>query len=310
MNLPAFLSDLIFPRRCEVCGKSVDRSGRHICSACLERIPFVPRQGCCRVCGRAAEGVDGEYLCEDCRRPSTKPVFDRAASSVSFDETPRRMILDYKFNRALHLVPDFTDWLEASLNVRFDAPAVDLVVPMPVTRRHRWNRGYNQSVYLARELAKRLDRRCDPRQLRRVGDPRRQGGLDEDARRENVRGTFAAPHPEGVRGRTVLLVDDVMTTGATFSEAASTLKEAGASRVWCLSLARSVRTCVTAVLAAVCMLSASESGAGWTDSLVPGPMNVVTGVVTYVHSWIDCTGVVASPDDLNGRGVYASGAAD
>ena len=217
------------------------------------------------------------------------------------------MILDYKFNRALHLVPDFTDWLEASLNVRFAAPEIDLVVPMPIRRLHRWNRGYNQSAYLAKELAKRIDRRCDPRQLDRTGSPERQGGLTEEERRENVRGTFAAPHPEEVRGRTVLLVDDVMTTGATFSEAASTLKSAGASRVWCLSLARSVRTCVAAALTAVCALSAPEAAAGWADGLIPGPMNAVTGVVTYVHSWIDCTGVVASPDDLNGRGVYASG---
>ena len=241
MSVIGRLLELVYPRRCEVCGKSVDRPGRCLCSDCLERIPFVPRSGCCRVCGRATEGLDGEYLCEDCRRPSTKPAFDRAASAVVFDELPRRMILDYKFNRSFNLVPDFTDWLEATAGVRFPVPEVDLVIPMPIRISHRWNRGYNQSDYLAQGLAKRIDRRCDPRQLRRVGCPRRQGGLGEEERRENVRGTFAAPHPEMVRGRTVLLVDDVMTTGATFSEAAATLKSAGASRVWCLSLARSVR---------------------------------------------------------------------
>ena len=241
MNILAVISDLVFPRRCEVCGKRVDRCGRHLCSSCLERIPFVSQQGCCRICGRAVEGVDGEYLCEDCRGPSTKPAFDRAASAVSFDELPRQMILDYKFNRALYLVRDFCDWLEGTLNARFPAAEVDLVVPMPITRYHRWNRGYNQTAYLAKELARRIDRKCDPRQLRRVGNPKRQGGLTEEERRENVRGTFAAPHPEMVCGRTVLLVDDVMTTGSTFSEAAATLKGAGASRVWCLSVARSVR---------------------------------------------------------------------
>lgn len=241
VNIVAGISDLVFPRRCEVCGNRVDRDGRYLCSACLERIPFVPLQGCCRICGRAVEGVDGEYLCEDCRRLATMPAFDRAASAVSFDELPRQMILDYKFNRALYLVRDFVDWLEGTLNARFRSAEVDVVVPMPITRYHRWNRGYNQTFYLAKELAKRIDRKCDSRQLRRVGNPRRQGGLTEDERRENVRGTFAAPHPEMVRGRTVLLVDDVMTTGSTFSAAAITLKDAGASRVWCLSVARSVR---------------------------------------------------------------------
>lgn len=242
MNILIRFSDLIFPRRCEVCGKAADRDGRHLCSACLERLPFLPQSGCCRLCGRATPGVDGEYLCEDCRRPSTAPHFDRAASAVSFDGIPRQMILDYKFNRAFHLVQDFTDWLEAALNVRFPVLEIDVVLPMPITVFHRWNRGYNQTAYLAKELARRIDRRYDPRQLKRVGNPQRQGGLDEDERRENVRGTFAAPHPELVRGRTILLIDDVMTTGATFSEAAATLKASGAARVWCLSLARSVRS--------------------------------------------------------------------
>lgn len=232
--------DLIFPRHCEICGRTVDRPGRYLCSECLERIPFVPKDGCCRVCGRAVEGMDGEYICEDCRRPSTKPAFDRAASAVSFDELPRQMVLDYKFNQALHLAADFTDWLEAALRVRFNVPEVDLVVPMPITLFHRWNRGYNQTAYLAKMLAKRIDRKCGA-QLVRVGNPRRQGGLNEDQRRENVRGTFAVPHPEQVRGRTILLVDDVMTTGATFSAASSALKSAGATRLWCLSVARSVR---------------------------------------------------------------------
>ena len=204
------------------------------------RIPFVPADGLCRVCGRAAEGHAGEYLCEDCSGRN-RPFFDRAVSAVRFEDKAREMLLDYKFKGRLWLKDDFTDWLEGALTVRFAVPEIDLVVPMPITRFHRWNRGYNQSAYLASALAKRIDRKCDPRQLRRVGSPRRQGGLDEEARRENVRGTFAVPRPEFVRGRTVLLIDDVMTTGATFSEAAATLKSAGATRVWCLSLARSVR---------------------------------------------------------------------
>ena len=185
--------------------------------------------------------MSGEFLCEDCRRPSTHPAFDRAGSAVSFDAIPRQMILNYKFDHSLYLLADFTDWLEAVLRVRFDSAAIDLVLPMPITPLHRWNRGYNQSSYLAKNLAKHIDRRYGAGLLRRVGNPKRQGGLDEDARRANVRGTFAVRNPSLLRGRTILLVDDVMSTGATFSEAAATLKSAGAARVWCISLARSVR---------------------------------------------------------------------
>ena len=112
---------------------------------------------------------------------------------------------------------------------------------MPTTVRHRLDRGCNPCEILASELARRIRRACR-RVLVRQGDFERQGGLDEEARMENVKGTFAVRHPEFVRGRTVLVVDDIMTTGATLAETAKTLKEAGASRVWSVTLARSVRS--------------------------------------------------------------------
>ena len=205
------------------------------------RLPFVSQEGSCRVCGRSVEGLEGEYLCEDCSRAATRPAFDRAASALRFEGEARQMVLDFKFNRHLWLRDDFTDWLEAAARARFDPVAVDVVVPMPVTLFHRFDRGYNQCAYLAAALARRLDRRCVAGALARTGRPRRQGGLDEAARRENVKGTFAVRDPGAVRGRTVLVVDDVMTTGATFSECARELKASGAWRVWCVSLARSIR---------------------------------------------------------------------
>lgn len=164
-----------------------------------------------------------------------------AASAVRFECETREMILDYKFNRHLWLRDDFTDWIEAAARARFDVDAVDLVVPMPTTVRHRMDRGYNPCVLVAEELARRMCRACRP-VLARQGRFERQGSLDEEARLENVKGTFRVPRPEFVRGRTILVVDDVMTTGATLAEVAKTLKESGAWRVWAVTLARSVRT--------------------------------------------------------------------
>ena len=233
--------DLLWPRTCEVCGRPADRPGRHLCSDCVNRIPFVPLDGCCRVCGRAVEGLEGEYLCEDCSRPSTRPVFDGAASAVRFEGGARKAVHDYKFNRHLWLREDFTDWMEAACRARFDVAAVDAVLPMPLTRWHRLDRGYNQSAYLAKALARRLDRRYLGDVLKRQGHPTRQAGLDEAARRENVAGTFRVARREVVAGRTLLLVDDVMATGATLSEASKALKECGSWRIWCVTLARSIR---------------------------------------------------------------------
>lgn len=209
--------DLVWPRTCEVCGRPVDREGRYICSECLNRIPFI-RPG------------DGVYEIED------------AASAVRFECETRRMILDYKFNRHLWLKADFADWMEAAACARFDLAAVDVVLPMPTTAYNRLDHGYNQCDFLAEDLARRIDRRSSRRVLARKGHPARQSGLDEEARRENVKGTFAVRRPELVRGRTVLLVDDIMTTGATLAECGRELKASGAARVWSVTLARSVRT--------------------------------------------------------------------
>lgn len=211
------LLDLVWPRTCEICARPVDRGGRYVCSDCLNRIPFI-RPG------------DGVYEIDD------------AVSAVRFETETRQMILDYKFNRHLWLRADFADWMEAAAAARFDLAAVDAVLPMPTTAFRRLNRGFNQCDYLAADLARRLDRRLLRRALVRCGSPERQGGLSEEERFRNAKGTFAVRDASAVRGRTLLLVDDIMTTGATLAAAGEALRAAGARRVWSVTLARSVRT--------------------------------------------------------------------
>ena len=201
------------------------------------RVPFYPAHGCCRICGRMIESGDGEVLCGECRS-GARPHFDRAGSVFRFDGMARRMLLDYKFNGHVWMRDDFVDWLAALLSVRFRPADVELVLPMPLTLRHRFDRGFNQCDYLAGELARRIGRDCDTSTLRRVGSPRRQAGLSREERLLNVAGTFAVARPDAVAGRTVLVLDDVMTTGATLSECAKALKDAGAARVWAITLAR------------------------------------------------------------------------
>lgn len=224
---------------CEVCGRPADRPGRHVCSDCLNRLPFAPTNGCCRRCGRAAEKLDGEFLCEECR--TLRPAFDRAASALHFDAEAREAVNAFKFRAHLWLRDDLVDWLEAVVRARFKVGEIDIIVPVPSTFWHRLDRGYNQCAYLARMLARRLDRPYAGDVLRRTGHPRRQGGLTEADRRMNVIGTFAVRKPERVAGETVMVIDDIMTTGSTLSECAATLKAAGASCVWCATLARTWR---------------------------------------------------------------------
>ena len=234
LRLLELLKDAAWPRTCEICSRPSDRPARHICSDCLMRLPFIPSSGLCRKCGRDAPGLDGEFLCDDCR--IHKPHFDRAACALRFEGDARELVNKFKFRERIYLRDDLVDFLEAAAMARFRMEKISCVVPMPSTRLRRWLRGYNQCRYLAAALAKRLDKPC-LELLRRIGTPARQGGLSEDERRVNVVGTFAAKRCSGIP----LLVDDVMTTGSTLSEASRTLKAAGADSVFCIAVARSIR---------------------------------------------------------------------
>lgn len=232
--------DVVWPRDCEVCGRPVDRPRRHVCSECLNRIPFVPTAGCCRRCGRDACGLGVDFLCEDCRE--FRPAFDRGASAMRMEGVAREMLNAFKFRSHHWLRDDFVDFLEAAARSRLDVAKVDLVVAVPSVPLRFWDRGCNPARLLAKPLARRIGKPAPRFVVRRANSPMRQGTLGEAERRANVVGTFAVMRPGVVAGKTVLLVDDVMTTGSTLSECAATLKRAGAGQVWCVSLVRSLRT--------------------------------------------------------------------
>ena len=209
------------------------------------RFPLIPTDGLCRICGRDAPGLTGDFVCSDCA--DTRPAFDRGASVFRFEGVARVLVHKYKYRSAFWLLDDFVDFLESAARVRFMLDRVACVVPMPTSLLHRWLRGYNQSALLAKPLAKRLE--LPYRQLlRRIGNPPTQRKLKEKERRASARGTFDVTRSmkrflESYDPETrpvVLLIDDIMTTGSTLSEAARVLKAAGVREVWTLTLARSV----------------------------------------------------------------------
>lgn len=209
------------------------------------RLPFAPTDGLCRKCGRDAPGLNGEFLCSDCT-DLLKPAFDRAGSALRFEGEARELVNAFKFCGALYLRRDFADFLEAATRSRFRIGEIAFVVPMPSSLINRFYRGYNQCRYLADALSERIGVRTVPGALRRVGNFRKQATLRAEERRQNVKGTFAVTR-NGARalaaagkGKAVLVVDDIMTTGSTLSECARTLKAAGAGKVWCVTLARTV----------------------------------------------------------------------
>jgi competence protein ComFC len=176
--------------------------------------------------------LDADGQCRLCR--SGAVGFDAAYSFGSFEGKLRELIHQFKYGGMKPLAKPLADYLAAALprERQFDA-----VVPMPLHWRRQWKRGFNQSDLLARATA----RRCGIpmiRAVRRVRATKSQAGLSNARRRENVSGAFRARGQKTVRGRRILLIDDVLTTGATASACARVLKRAGATSVTVLTLAR------------------------------------------------------------------------
>jgi ComF family protein len=143
----------------------------------------------------------------------------------------RDVILQMKHWSGELLAESIGELWAAHSDKRFRELGVDAVVPVPLHWWRRWRRGFNQSAILARRIARRLERPFLARVLHRIRPTLRQTDVSPAARRENVRGAFRATAHRFIRNRSVLLIDDVMTTGSTASEAAKALRKAGANRV-------------------------------------------------------------------------------
>ncbi len=212
--------DELFPPRCIGC----QRRGVVLCDPCRAELPYLPRG----VCFRCASRRTAYGVCRGCRRLSAHLNWVRAP--FAYAGAARTAVLNLKFRSGRYLAPLMGELLRRTLN----AADFDLVVPVPLSPQRLRQRGFNQAALLAAELA---PDGLSEDVLSRFDRPS-QRALSASRRLANVAGTFTCQRPDAVRGATVLLVDDVVTTGATVSACADTLAEAGASRVSVLAFAR------------------------------------------------------------------------
>ncbi len=228
--------DLVYPRHCESCHGAVLDEARHLCWDCMTRMQFIQRPHCDR-CGDPIEGkVDYDPMCAYCSRH--RIWFTRARSAVRYRGPIRDVIQSFKYKNALYLGRDMNLLLLACVQAHYGAIPFDAVTSVPLFARRERERTYNQAAVLARDLASDLRSPYDNRLVIRIRDTQTQTHLSAPERRENMAGAFVPHGSNGRQGQRLLLVDDVMTTGATVNECARALKEAGAEYVYVATVAR------------------------------------------------------------------------
>lgn len=233
----------VLPPRCLGCGGIVVDDAA-LCASCWGAIRFLGPP-CCDACGRPFDyAVDAETLCAACL--DRRPVYARARAAFVYDDASRDLVLALKHGDRCEGVGAFARWMvRAGRDILCDA---DVIVPVPLHWTRVLRRRYNQSALLARAVLGQWHGahpqdpalRYLPEALSRTRRTPPQGGLDRSGRAHNVRGAFAVAPPlrRHIAAKRVVLIDDVMTTGATLNACARALLAAGAARVDALTLAR------------------------------------------------------------------------
>ena len=224
--------DFALPPRCAGCGTILGEV-HSFCPDCWKQIEFLGETGCA-TCGLPLQATE-QSICAIClARP---PRIARTRAAVVYDDLTRNLAIRLKYGRKVAV---------ARTMARYMAPLVGaegerLLVPVPLHRTRLWSRGFNQSALVARELSHRLGIDADPLALMRTRRTPPLKGMSHLQRRKTVAGAFRVRRKEAVAGKTVILVDDVLTTGSTADACARALKRAGAARVELLSWARVVK---------------------------------------------------------------------
>lgn len=225
------LLDWIFPRRCPVCGDVVRGSGKWICPDCYRKLSFV-QQPVCKKCGKELVS-DREEYCPDCQKH--KRSFEYGRALLNYDEVTKRSLAAVKY----HNKREYLDFYARVTAARYEKVIrrmdADLLVPVPVHTSRRRQRGFNQAEELAVRLGRLLNMPVDAGCLVRTRKTAPQKKLTAAQRLKNLEAAFQVGKlPENVKS--VILIDDIYTTGSTIEACTRVLKRAGVERVYFLTV--------------------------------------------------------------------------
>lgn len=232
------LIDLIFPPLCAFCGTPLaEDEGGEICPGCLGSVRFISPP-ICPTCGVPFDSQSGDdHLCGQCLQG--KWHFGSARALGLYDGPIREAIHALKYEGKSFLAKPLVGLLDRAYPF-IDYGSYDLLVPVPLHPKRLRERGFNQALVLARAIGRKAEVPCTGFVLRKTRPSAPQIDLSPKEREKNVKGSFAVADPTKVRGKRVLLIDDVMTTGSTVNECARVLLKAGAGWVGVFTMARTV----------------------------------------------------------------------
>jgi ComF family protein len=226
--------ELIFPPQCILCRGG---SPLPICLTCQSTFQYV-KPPYCQCCGTPRTGSDGDPLCADCR--NNPPSYDLIRSACIYGGTAKKAITAYKFHGRRKLSSIFSGLLVDMLRRESIEKDVDLICAVPLHRDREKVRGYNQAALLSDIISRETGIRNEATLLIRTRRTDTMNRLKRGARFRNMENAFSVTDNNLVRGKKVLMVDDIITTGATLHECAKTLKDAGALRVYGATIARTL----------------------------------------------------------------------
>lgn len=229
------VKDFIFPLRCLLCSCVQDS---YICLDCKSKIVFIEQ--CCRKCGFILVKGSGinDVLCVNCMR--NHPIFSTLRSVMLYDDNSKSIIRKFKFHDAVHIRLLCSEWL---LSLGKDIwPIIDIIVPVPLHRLRLFARGYNQSSLLANCIAIQTNIKVDHLSLFRSKNTIPQSYLSTVRQKiANTKDAFLIRKNKNIQNKNVVLIDDVVTTGATISSCTKVLLNSGAKSVHILTIARTYK---------------------------------------------------------------------
>jgi ComF family protein len=224
--------DFALPPRCAGCGTIVD-DVHSFCAQCWTSVEFLGESGC-GCCGLPLEATE-QKTCALCL--AQPPRISRTRAAVAYGDLSRSLAIRLKYGRKVAMARIMAHYMAPLVKPEPEA----ILVPVPLHRSRLWSRGFNQSALVARELSRRLKISAAPMLLRRTRRTPALKGMSPLQRRKTVSGAFAVTDKAAVKGKTIVLVDDVLTTGSTAEACARVLQRAGAERVELVTWARVVK---------------------------------------------------------------------